>query len=120
MTTLPTSQDHHSFQAHKQADVETHVDFAIFQNLDHMGSIELAANLFRATQTEDKLKRDQIKSKSQSKRDANKIYCEVGDKIWGTIKSIGDTMPEELPTPEKSVLNIAKEQGRLARDNHDK
>ncbi len=64
--------------------------------LDHMGSTELAANLFRATQTEDKLRREQIKGKNQ----ANKTHFEVGKKVRQTIAEIGGIMPEKLPTVE--------------------
>ncbi|GHT46612.1 DNA-damage-inducible protein D [Bacteroidia bacterium] len=96
------------------------IDFAIFQNfgykglyggldakgihkkkqlkpsqqiLDHMGSTELAANLFRATQTEEKLRRANI----QGKQNANQTHFEVGKKVRQTIKELGGTMPEELP-----------------------
>ena len=62
--------------------------------LDHMGSTELAANLFRATQTEEKLKREQIKGKQK----ANQTHYEVGKKVRQTIKELGGTMPEDLPT----------------------
>lgn len=64
--------------------------------LDHMGSTELAANLFRATQTEDKLRREKIKGKSK----ANKTHFEVGKKVRKTIEELGGTMPENLPTTE--------------------
>ena len=73
--------------------------------LDYMGSTELAANLFRATQTEEKLKRENIQGKSE----ANKTHFEVGKKVRQTIKELGGTMPEDLPTPEKSVRQIEKE-----------
>jgi DNA-damage-inducible protein D len=66
------------------------------QILDHMGSTELAANLFRATQTEEKLRRDKIKGKFA----ANQTHLEVGKKVRQTIKELGGTMPEELPTAE--------------------
>jgi DNA-damage-inducible protein D len=66
------------------------------QILDHMGSTELAANLFRATQAEDKLRREKITGKDK----ANKAHCEVGAKVRQTIKELGGTMPEELPTVE--------------------
>ena len=66
------------------------------QILDHMGSTELAANLFRATQTEEKLKRENIKGKQK----ANKTHFEVGKKVRQTIEEIGGTMPENLPTEE--------------------
>ena len=74
--------------------------------LDYMGSTELAANLFRATQTEEKLRREHIQGKSE----ANKTHFEVGRKVRQTIKELGGTMPEDLPTPEKSVRQIEKEQ----------
>ena len=73
--------------------------------LDYMGSTELAANLFRATQTEEKLRREHIQGKSE----ANKTHFEVGKKVRQTIKELGGTMPEDLPTPEKSVRQIEKE-----------
>jgi DNA-damage-inducible protein D len=120
----------------QKADVETTLDFAIFQNhgykglyggldakaihakkglkkshkiLDYMGSTELAANLFRATQAEEKLKRENI----ETKHEANKAHNEVGKKVRQTIKELGGTMPEDLPTPQKSTLKIAKEQKKL-------
>ena len=113
------------------AGVETEIDFAIFQNhgykglyggldakgihkakglkksrkiLDYMGSTELAANLFRATQTEEKLKRDNIQGKTK----ANQTHYEVGKKVRETIKELGGTMPEDLPTPKTSVSKIEK------------
>lgn len=117
-------------EAAKDAGVIQPVDYAIFQNhgymglygglgakeihirkglkksqqiLDHMGSTELAANLFRATQTEDKLKRDNIKGKTN----ANKTHFEVGKKVRQTIKDLGGTMPENLPV-EDSIKKIEK------------
>ena len=63
------------------------------QILDHMGSTELAANLFRATQAEEKLRREQITGKEK----ANKTHREVGAKVRQTIKELGGTMPEDLP-----------------------
>ncbi|WP_419726417.1 DNA damage-inducible protein D [Terrisporobacter petrolearius] len=119
--------------AAKGAGVETNIEYAIFQNhgymglygglkakdihdrkglkksqhiLDHMGSTELAANLFRATQTEDKLRRDNVKGK----KNANNTHYEVGAKVRKTIEELGGTMPEDLPTPEKSVKAIEKEE----------
>ena len=74
--------------------------------LDYMGSTELAANLFRATQTEEKLRREHI----QGKKAANQTHFEVGKKVRQTIAELGGTMPEDLPTPEKSVKQIEKEQ----------
>ena len=73
--------------------------------LDHMGSTELAANLFRATQTEEKLRRDNIKGKAA----ANKTHYEVGAKVRQTIEELGGTMPEDLPTPDKSIQQIERE-----------
>ncbi len=61
--------------------------------LDHMGSTELAANLFRATQTEDKLRREEIKGKDR----ANHTHLEVGQKVRQTIQELGGAMPENLP-----------------------
>lgn len=122
--------------AAKDAGVETNIEYAIFQNhgymglygglkakdihdrkglkksqhiLDHMGSTELAANLFRATQTEDKLRRDNVKGKNN----ANNTHYEVGAKVRKTIEELGGTMPEDLPTPEKSVKTIEKEEKKL-------
>ncbi len=118
------------------AGVESHLDFAIFQNhgykglyggldakgihankglkksqkiLDHMGTTELAANLFRATQAEEKLRRDGIKGKNQ----ANQTHHEVGKKVRETITELGGTMPEDLPTPQKSITKIEKEQKKI-------
>lgn len=115
--------------AAKDAGVETPLDYAIFQDhgykglyggrgakdihalkglkksqkiLDHMGSTELAANLFRATQTEEKLRRDKVRGK----RNANQTHYEVGKKVRQTIADLGGTMPEALPTPETSVKQL--------------
>jgi len=71
-----------------------------------MGSTELAANLFRATQTEEKLRRDDVKGKEN----ANKTHFEVGAKVRETIEELGCTMPEDMPTPGKSVKAIGKEE----------
>lgn len=70
--------------------------------LDHMGSTELAANLFRATQAEEKLRRDNI----LTKQEANQTHFDVGQKVRQTIAELGGTMPENLPTPDKSVKTI--------------
>lgn len=77
--------------------------------LDHMGSTELAANLFRATQTDEKLRRDNIIGKDV----ANQTHYEVGKKVRETIKELGGTMPEDLPTPSKSIKQIEREQKKL-------
>lgn len=116
--------------AAKGAGVVEPLDYAIFQNhgymglyggldakgihknkglkksqniLDHMGSTELAANLFRATQTEEKLRRDNIKGKQQ----ANKTHFEIGKKVRKTIEEIGGTMPEDLPVAD-SIKKLEK------------
>lgn len=119
-------------EAAQNAGVRTKKDYAIFQNkgyqglygglgakeiharkglkksqkiLDFMGSTELAANLFRATQTDEKLRREKIKGKQA----ANNTHFEVGKKVRQTIKELGGTMPEDLPTPQKSIKQIEKE-----------
>lgn len=125
--------------AARVAGVETNLDFAIFQNhgyqglyggldaqaihkrknlkksqkiLDHMGSTELAANLFRATQTEEKLKRDQI----TGKQNANQTHFEVGTKVRKTIKELGGTMPENLPNPDKNIKQLETKQNKKLKD----
>jgi DNA-damage-inducible protein D len=72
--------------------------------LDHMGSSELAANLFRTTQTDDKLRRENITGKQK----ANKTHFEVGQKVRQTIEELGGTMPENLPSVE-NIKRLAKE-----------
>lgn len=121
--------------AAKEAGVTTNKDYGIFQNagykglyggldqqdihdrkgltknqniLDHMGSTELAANLFRATQTEEKLRRENI----QGKTAANRTHFEVGAKVRQTIRELNGTMPEDLPTPE-SVKRLESKQKRI-------
>ena len=126
-------------QAAKNAGVIDPIDYAIFQNhgymglyggldakgihirkglrkseniLDHMGSTELAANLFRATQTEEKLKRENIKGKQK----ANQTHYEVGKKVRKTIQEIGGTMPENLPVADSiKKLGEKKESKKLKR-----
>lgn len=120
----------HLAEAAKSAGVIEPVDYAIFQNhgymglyggldskgihkrkglrksesiLDHMGSTELAANLFRATQTEEKLKRENIKGKQK----ANQTHFEVGKKVRKTIEELGGTMPENLPVAD-SIKKLDK------------
>ena len=77
--------------------------------LDHMGSTELAANLFRATQAEEKLRRDQIQGKAK----ANQTHLEVGKKVRQTIAELGGTMPENLPTPEESIRQLESSRKKL-------
>ncbi|MDM5213269.1 hypothetical protein QUF94_17890 [Peribacillus sp. NJ4] len=74
------------------------------QILDYMGSTELAANLFRATQTEEKLKRDKVQGQGR----ANKTHYEVGKKVRSTIAELGGTMPEDLPFAE-SIKKVEKQ-----------
>jgi DNA-damage-inducible protein D len=130
-------------EAAQQAGVETNLDFAIFQNhgykglyggldqkaiharkglkksqkiLDHMGSTELAANLFRATQAEEKLRRDKV----QDKRQANQTHFEVGQKVRQTIQELGGSMPEDLPTPEQSIKQLESAAKKLTdKDNQE-
>jgi len=73
--------------------------------LDNMGSDELIANLFRISQTEQKLKNENIKLENE----ANKTHYEVGKEIRNTIKRLGGTMPEDIPTPTKSLKELEKE-----------
>ena len=73
--------------------------------LDNMGSDELIANLFRISQTEQKLKNENIKLESK----ANETHYEVGKEIRNTIKKLGGTMPEDLPTPDKSLKELERE-----------
>jgi DNA-damage-inducible protein D len=126
-------------EAAKRAGVIEPIDYAIFQNhgymglyggldakgihkrkglkksesiLDHMGSTELAANLFRATQTEEKLKRENIKGKQK----ANQTHFEVGKKVRKTIQELGGTMPENLPVAGSiKKLDKKDEPKKLAR-----
>jgi len=120
--------------AAKGAGVITSLDYAIFQNhgymglyggldakgihkrkglkksqqiLDHMGSTELAANLFRATQTEEKLRRENIKGKLK----ANQTHFEVGSKVRKTMQELGGTMPENLPIAD-SIKKVEKKQDK--------
>lgn len=74
--------------------------------LDYMGSTELAANLFRITQTDEVLKNKNVNSEN----DACITHHKVGQAVRQTIKKIGGTMPEKLPTPEKSIKEIEKEE----------
>lgn len=119
-------------EAAHNAGVETQQEYAIFTNhgyqglyggltardihtrkglkpsqkiLDHMGGTELAANLFRITQTDEKLRRENI----QGKEKANSTHHEVGSKVRQTIKELGGTLPENLPTPDKSIKQLERE-----------
>lgn len=80
--------------------------------LDHMGSTELAANLFRATQTEEKLRRENIKGKMK----ANQTHYEVGKKVRQTIEELGGTMPEDLPTVD-SIKKLERQKKKELEDN---
>lgn len=78
--------------------------------LDYMGWEELGANIFRATQTEAKLRREGIRGKSE----ANRTHYDVGRKVRQTIQELGGTMPEDLPTPAQSIQQVReREQRRL-------
>src|SRR5882762_5480317 len=77
--------------------------------LDHMGSAELAANLFRATQTEEKLRRENVRNKDH----ANRIHNDVGHKVRKTIHELGGTMPENLPVAESIRKVENREKKRL-------
>ena len=74
--------------------------------LDYMGSEELGANLFRITQTEAKMRRDA----PQGLDEASSVHYTVGKEVRETIEKIGGTMPEDLPTPEKSIAQVEREQ----------
>lgn len=76
--------------------------------LDYMGSTELAANLFRATQTDEKLRRDQV----TGKKEAGDVRFQVGQKVRQTIAELGGTMPENLPTPQKGIKQIEREEAK--------
>lgn len=118
-------------QTAKKTGVETTLDFAIFQNhgykglyggldakaihkhkglkksqqiLDNMGSTEMAANLFRATQTEEKLRRDKISGKTN----ANQTHFDVGKKVRQTIKELGGKMPEDLSIPKEDLKKVER------------
>lgn len=124
-------------EAAKMAGISEPRDYAIFQNkgyqglygglgrkeiharkglkksqdiLDYMGSTELAANLFRATQTDEKLRKENIMGKEA----ANQTHYEVGKKVRQTIKELGGTMPEDLPTPTKGIKQIEREQRQIS------
>lgn len=86
------------------------------QILDHMGSTELAANLFRITQTDEVLKRGEVKGESE----ATQTHFNVGVKVRETMIEISRTKPEELPTPEKSIKEIQKEKRLLDKENKKK
>lgn len=114
------------------AGVITNEEFAIFQNagyiglyggldvddiqkkknlevgqkiLDYMGSTELIANLFRISQTEEKLRNDEV----DNAKTATTVHYSVGKEVRTAIEKIGGTMPENLPTPVKSIQQIEKE-----------
>lgn len=74
--------------------------------LDYMGSTELIANLFRISQTEEKLRKDSI----QGADAATSVHYNVGKEVRTAIEKIGGTMPEDLPRPEKSIQEIEREQ----------
>lgn len=77
--------------------------------LDNMGSDELIANLFRISQTEQKLKKDNIKGEQK----ANEVHFNIGRNIREVIAKNGGTMPEDLPTPSKSLKELEKENKKM-------
>ncbi len=77
-----------------------------YKRFDYMGSTELIANLFRISQTEEKLRKDNIQGADK----ATQTHYSVGCEVRKAIEKIGGTMPEDLPTPEKSIQQIEKEQ----------
>lgn len=81
--------------------------------LDNMGSDELIANLFRISQTEQKLKKDNI----QTEKEANKTHYNIGKNIREVIEKNGGTMPEDLPTPKKSLKQLEKEKNNMLKNN---
>lgn len=122
-----------------QAGVQTPLDYAVFQDhgyrglyggrtmrdihaakglkksqkiLDHMGSTELAANLFRATQAEEKLKRDAARTRAR----ANDIHLAVGKKVRATIRELGGAMPETLPTPTTGIPQLERRKAKAIRE----
>jgi len=128
------------FEAAKRAGVKEPVDYAIFQDfgymglynglkardianrknlaekdniLDHMGSAELGANIFRITQTEDILKRDNISTQDE----ANETHFRVGSTVRKAIAELGGTMPENQPLPGKSILELEKETKKKIKTN---
>ena len=82
--------------------------------LDNMGSEELAANLFRISQTESKLKRDNV----TGEKDANETHYNIGKNIREVIAKNGGTMPEDLPTPKKSLKELEKEEIKKLKENN--
>ena len=88
-------------------DIHTKKQLEVGQKiLDYMGSTELIANLFRISQTEEKLRKDKIVGAET----ATSVHYNVGKEVRTAIEKIGGTMPEDLPTPEKSIQQIEKEQ----------
>ncbi|MBQ9659521.1 MAG: DNA damage-inducible protein D [Clostridia bacterium] len=81
--------------------------------LDNMGSDELIANLFRISQTEQKLKKDNV----QTEKEANKTHYNIGKNIREVIAKNGGTMPEDLPTPQKSLKQLEKEKNKNLKNN---
>ncbi len=127
-------------EAARNAGVITDDEFAIFQNsgymglyggltvadihdrkglkdgekiLDFMGSTELIANLFRISQTEEKLKKDEVSSAME----ANNTHYAVAEKIRKAMVDIGATLPEDLPTPDKSIQVIEREEIKKLRQS---
>mgnify|MGYP000881749424 FL=1 len=88
-------------------DIHRRKGLAIGQKiLDYMGSTELIANLFRISQTEEKLRKDQVSTSDA----ATAVHYAVGNEVREAIRKIDGTMPEDLPTPEKSIAQLEREQ----------
>ena len=88
-------------------DIHRRKGLAIGQKiLDYMGSTELIANLFRISQTEEKLRKDQVSTPNA----ATAVHYAVGNEVREAIRKIDGTMPEDLPTPEKSIAQLEREQ----------
>ncbi len=134
---FPASESAHisPFEAIRRTNEDGSDDFAIFQDhgymglygglkakdiharkglqkglqiLDHMGSDELIANLFRASQTRQKLEREHIQGKEQ----ANRTHHKMGRKVREFIQEVGGTLPEDLPTPEESIQELQAREHR--------
>lgn len=102
-------QTYFAIQTRRQEIADIHLRKKLSKDqkiLDHMGSDELGANLFRITQTEAKMRRDE----PQVLDAASAIHYTVGKEVRETIEEIGGTMPEDLPTPEKSISHIERKQ----------
>lgn len=116
---IDTPHDYATFQNHGYKGLyngltaqDIHTNKGLKKNqkiLDHMSSVELAANLFRATQAEDLI----LKNNVQGKDTANAVHYDVGQEVRETIKRLGGTMPEDLPTPDTSIKQLESKNKKL-------